>query len=39
MVGDVNMFFNDEDNPSSAEIEIMIAGNYIILLPYTSQIL
>lgn len=25
MVGDVNLFFNDEDNPSSAEIEIMIA--------------
>ncbi|XP_053393219.1 N-acetyltransferase 9-like protein isoform X2 [Mercenaria mercenaria] len=25
MVGDVNLFLNDEDNPSTAEIEIMIA--------------
>ncbi|KAK3580059.1 hypothetical protein CHS0354_001012 [Potamilus streckersoni] len=25
MVGDVNLFFNDPDDPSSAEIEIMIA--------------
>ena len=26
MVGDVNLFFNDSDNPSLAEIELMIAG-------------
>ncbi|KAF8940512.1 N-acetyltransferase 9 [Haplosporangium gracile] len=26
MVGDVNLFFNDHDDPHSAEIEIMIAG-------------
>ena len=25
MVGDVNLFFNSEDDPTSAEIEIMIA--------------
>ncbi|CAG8749902.1 16579_t:CDS:2, partial [Cetraspora pellucida] len=25
MVGDVNLFFNDHDNPTIAEIEIMIA--------------
>ncbi|CAI2167274.1 1871_t:CDS:2 [Funneliformis geosporum] len=25
MIGDVNLFFNDSDNPSIAEIEIMIA--------------
>lgn len=28
MVGDVNLFFNDHDDPYSAEIEIMIAGMY-----------
>lgn len=28
MVGDVNLFFNDLDNPSLAEIELMIAGEY-----------
>lgn len=27
MVGDVNLFFNDTENPTVAEIEIMIAGN------------
>ncbi|CAI2166785.1 20385_t:CDS:2 [Funneliformis geosporum] len=26
MIGDVNLFFNDSDNPSIAEIEIMIAA-------------
>ena len=26
MIGDVNLFFNEEDEPRSAEIEIMIAG-------------
>ena len=26
MAGDVNLFFNDEDDPHTAEIEIMIAG-------------
>ncbi|KAG0273455.1 N-acetyltransferase 9 [Linnemannia exigua] len=26
MVGDVNLFFNDHDDPHAAEIEIMIAG-------------
>ena len=26
MVGDVNLFLNDEENPHTAEIEIMIAG-------------
>ena len=26
MIGDVNLFFNDSDNPSLAEIELMIAG-------------
>jgi RimJ/RimL family protein N-acetyltransferase len=25
MVGDVNLFFNDDDDSSSAEVEIMIA--------------
>ena len=28
MVGDVNFFFNEDENKSSAEIEIMIAGMY-----------
>jgi hypothetical protein len=28
MAGDVNLFFNDHDDPHSAEIEIMIAGKY-----------
>ena len=27
MVGDVNLFFNDPDDPHTAEIEIMIASN------------
>lgn len=26
MVGDVNLFFNDTDDPHSAELEIMVAG-------------
>ena len=26
MVGDVNLFFNDHDDPHSAELEIMVAG-------------
>ena len=26
MVGDVNLFFNDDDDIHAAEIEIMIAG-------------
>ncbi|KAG0266136.1 N-acetyltransferase 9 [Mortierella polycephala] len=26
MVGDVNLFFNDHDDPHSAEVEIMVAG-------------
>jgi len=26
MVGDVNLFFNDAEDSSTAEIEIMIAG-------------
>ena len=28
MAGDVNLFFNDPDDHSVAEIEIMIAGTY-----------
>lgn len=28
MAGDVNLFFNDHDDPHSAEIEIMIAGKH-----------
>ena len=32
MVGDVNLFFNEIDDPSSAEIEIMIAGDIFKLL-------
>ena len=35
MVGDVNLFFNEEEDLSSAEIEIMIAG---ILLLYEPNI-
>lgn len=27
MIGDVNLFFNDADNPHAAEVELMIAGN------------
>ena len=27
MVGDVNLFFNDEDDKRSAELEIMVPGN------------
>ena len=30
MVGDVNLFFNEPDDPSSAEIEIMIAGEKLL---------
>ena len=26
MVGDVNLFFNEPDNASLAEVEVMIAG-------------
>ena len=26
MVGDVNIFFTDADNPTTAEIEVMVAG-------------
>ncbi|KAG0208210.1 N-acetyltransferase 9 [Mortierella sp. GBA30] len=32
MVGDVNLFFNDHDDPHSAEIEIMIAGGFTHLI-------
>lgn len=28
MIGDVNLYLNDQDDPRKAEIEIMIAGNY-----------
>jgi len=27
MVGDVNLFFNDSNDPALAEVEVMIAGN------------
>ena len=26
MIGDVNLFLNNEDDPTEAEIEVMIAG-------------
>ena len=29
MIGDVNLFFNDTDCSTSAEIEIMIAGKNV----------
>ncbi|KAG0365849.1 N-acetyltransferase 9 [Gamsiella multidivaricata] len=31
MVGDVNLFFNDHDDPRSAEIEIMVAGRLCMI--------
>lgn len=39
MVGDVNLFFNDADDPHAAEIEIMIAGNHKCHLQYIRFIL
>ena len=36
MVGDVNLFFNDADDQSTAELEIMIAGSLIVFLKKTS---
>lgn len=40
MVGDVNLFFNDPDDPSLAEMEVMIAGKnthivYTLLYRFT----
>jgi len=32
MAGDVNLFFNDHDDHTSAEIEVMIAGNSLVTL-------
>lgn len=29
MIGDVNLYLNDQDDPKASEIEIMIAGNKI----------
>ena len=26
MIGDVNLYLNDQDDPKAAEIEVMIAG-------------
>ncbi|KAG0234401.1 N-acetyltransferase 9 [Mortierella sp. GBA43] len=36
MAGDVNLFFNDHDDPHSAEIEIMIAGTKRITAKISS---
>lgn len=32
MIGDVNLYINDQDDPKASEIEIMIAGNKKIIL-------
>lgn len=32
MIGDVNLYLNDQDDLKAAEIEIMIAGNKKIIL-------
>lgn len=32
MIGDVNLYLNDQDDPKASEIEIMIAGNKIFFL-------
>jgi len=34
MVGDVNVFFNNPDEPHTAEIEIMIAGKPYLFTLY-----
>ena len=37
MVGDVNLFFNDVEDCSIAEIELMIAGEYTSTSTRTSK--
>ena len=39
MAGDVNLFFNDPDDHSVAEIEIMIAGICmgVVLVPFPEN--